>query len=155
MRKLALLLAASALVLGGCTHGGEEGEGVEPLEARTTEQTTATPPEAQVPSREEAARTMTDFVEAAGEGNAQAMWGVLSKRTQKRLGPTQPEFEAGAAKGFRKDVGGFARAGGYELILAEPLNLDWGVAAIAGQRTLKGREEYGAYAAALRAEEGT
>ena len=155
MRRLALLLAASGFVLGACTHGGGDEEGVEPIDTRKTGHATPTPHEPEVPYGDEGARTMTHVVEAAGRGNAPAMWKLLSKSTRKRLGPTQNEFRAGAAQGFREGVGSFARAGRYKLILAEPINLDWGVAAITGRPKVEGRREFAAYAAALRAEDGT
>lgn len=143
MRPL-LLAAASAVFVTGCGGGG----------GGSADEVSATTP---VPSASDAAaardpgEVLTDFVEAAGTGDAEKMWSLLSRRTQTRIGSTLAKFRGGPAHELEEGVGSFA-GGGYELILAERITEKWAVAALAGERTAEGAKEYAAYAAALRLE---
>ncbi len=138
------LLVVLLLATGACGSGG-------PDEA-TTEQgstTTATKPI----DDQEVAGTLDLFVQAAGRGDAEAMWGLLSQQSRSRLGPTLSEFEKDYAEGFQSGLGSFAQTS-YDIVLSQVTPSGWGVAAIAGTRTREGKNEYAAYAAPLARENG-
>lgn len=152
-----LVLAIAALAVAGCSlerdQGAEPPAETQPPPAAMTE-ATEEPAAPALLAGDEAGATLTSFVEAAGAGNAARMWALLSASTRERLGPTPAAFRARRAKQLEKALGSFARRGAYELILAEPINAVWGVAAVAGERLVQGKSEYAAYAAALRFEAG-
>jgi hypothetical protein len=128
-RSGAILGAVLLLAVAGC---GGENDGDEP---------------------ESPSETLLGFVEAAGAGDAEAMWADLSAGTRERWGPTFDEFRAGVALELAEGLGSFAPAD-YEVALGEQVSDGLGVAAIEGARTVEGMEEYAAYAAALVTEDG-
>jgi hypothetical protein len=82
MRRAALVFLVLPLLAVAC--GGSGGK-------KTTTSTTAAPP--QDPGKVVVGRLLT----AAGSDNRKALWNVLSKPSQKRLGPTYAQFAAGPA----------------------------------------------------------
>jgi hypothetical protein len=134
-----VLLAAAA----GC--GGSSGETA--TSAVETGQPQPGPPET-VP---EVGAALQSFVEAAGSGDGARMWTLLATETQKRLGPSEKEFERRYGKDFRTGVGSFAGTG-YRVVLSVETESGWGVAAVAGDRVRQGKSEYAAYGVALREE---
>ena len=130
MRRLALL-AAVALVVGGC--GGKKAAPAKP----------AAP-------RDPGKQVLDAFVSAAGRGDAKAMWALLSRASQRRLGPLA-RFERTTAVELAEGVGSFARSR-YEEVVSERVTDSFGVVAIAGVRHVEGTREYNAYATALRLE---
>ena len=129
-RVLALMMLV--LLTTGCSAGGSEPS--TPTEA-------ASPPDEPL-TREAVEEALTRFVDAAGRGDSGALWGHVSARTRDRF-VSEADF---AAAGLDDGLAAFARAGGYEIVLAEPVSLDWSVAAVA-----RGEE---AYAFPFRLEEG-
>ena len=94
--------------------------------------------------------TLRAFVEAAGKGDVPRLWALLSKQTQRRLGPDLAGFRKGRAVELTAGVGAFARSGGYRVGLAEKLSESWAIAVITGPRHVEGRTEAGVYGIALR-----
>ena len=135
---LAALAAAVALVLAACAGGGESTAG----ETSQAETSTGLAEDA------DAAGVLRLFVEAAGRGDAEGMWGLLSERSRERLGPTLDDFARRYAEGFQEGLGSFAGTP-YEVVLSDVTPSGWGIAAIAGDRTRAGKREYATYAAAL------
>lgn len=115
----------------GCSAGGSESS--TPIEA-------ASAPDERL-TREAVEGALGQFVDAAGRGDSGALWQRVSAPTRNRFASESALASAGLDDG----LGAFARAGGCEVVLAEPVSLDWSVAAVA-----RGDE---AYAFALRLEE--
>lgn len=140
----ALVLLTAALVA-GC--GGDDAE---EAAARAQPQRAA----AARPGTADAApgRVLLAFVRAAGRGDAEAMWGLLSKATRASIGPTLGGFRRGAAVELARGLGPLAPTA--RPILSRALTNGWAVAAVAGERPLNGRRRYVAYGAALRRERG-
>lgn len=136
------MILAAALALAAAACGGSS----EPR-ASTTGSSTQTGSAAPV-ATPEAAGVLGLFVQAAGRGDAEAMWGLLTTRSQRALGPTLTRFEKKRAKGFETGLGSFAGTG-YDVLLSEMTSSGWAIAAIAGERTRRGKREYAAYAAML------
>jgi hypothetical protein len=89
------------------------------------------------------------FVEGAGAGNAMVMWDLLSEEAQERLGPTFEMFREETAQQLEDGVGAFAGSN-YGVILGVGTPTGWAVAAVAGVREVEGRDQFGAFAVALR-----
>ena len=81
------------------------------------------------------------------------MWRLLSSPTQERFGPTLDAFRTGAARRLQGTVGSFI-PGRSDVFLNEQVNEEFAVAAFGGRRVVDGRPRRGAYAAALRFEDG-
>jgi hypothetical protein len=77
------------------------------------------------------------------------MWCLLSKPTQRRMGPTYDRFRSKAATELARRVGPYARLG-FRVVLAQRITAAFAVAAVAARRTAERRGEYAAFAAALR-----
>jgi hypothetical protein len=137
VQLLLVLVATFAAVAAGC------GSDAEP----PTTQSAAPGP---VPAPG-AGAALARFVEAAGAGDVDSMWSLLSLPSRQRLGPTEGEFGERYAREFQGGLGSFAGTD-YELVLAVELPSGWGVAAIAGDRVRAGEREFASYAAALRQE---
>jgi hypothetical protein len=132
-----LSAALAALVLLGVVTAGCGGDGSATTQAEP----------------ETAARTLLRFVEAAGAGDANAMWAELSTTTQGRWGPTVDDFAEGTAIELAEGLGSYAR-GSYAVVLDEIVAGRWAVAAVTGQREVEGMVERGAYAAAAVLQDG-
>jgi hypothetical protein len=89
------------------------------------------------------------FVRAAGRGDADAMWRLLSEPTRASFGPTLEAFRGGAAQELAVTIGPLAPSA--KVILSRALGDEWAVAAVAGDVLEEGESEpeYNAYAAAL------
>jgi hypothetical protein len=96
---------------------------------------------------------LQEFVQAAADGDAGGLWELLSSGSRERLGPTQDEFAGRLLPDFRDGLGTFAGTNA-EIVVSGADPNGWGVAAIAGEREREGRQEFAAYAAALRLEDG-
>jgi hypothetical protein len=132
-----LLALAAGLVAGGCGGGSDSSAPAD----------TAPPPHDH-PDDPAAREALDRFVQAAGENDLAAMWGMLDQTSQQRYGPTEAQFAAGSGNDLAVVLGSFARKGGkYEHVLAKRITPDWSVAAITGFVTLEGSEEWGSYAA--------
>lgn len=173
-RRALLSAAASALVLAGCTTGGSGGdpsEGAvptaplgtipgeigtppaaeptpEPSPERSTEPPPSTEPAGGDSLSPEAAVFIRLFVEAAGRGQRQVLWDLLSPQTQERLGPTFAAFEQGVAAELEERVGELAAD--YGVLLAVETPAGFAVAAVGGLRGEQGEEQLGAFGFALR-----
>jgi hypothetical protein len=119
--------------------------------ARADVNVAAGPPEAGTPAAGPG-RVLLRFVEAARRGDADAMWGLLSRPTRASIGPTLAEFRLSTSREFAEGLG--ALAAGTRVILSRRLDDGWAVAAVAGVRTVEGDPEDFAYGAALRREGG-
>ena len=96
---------------------------------------------------------LREFVVAAGNGDVDAMWGLLTATSQEQLGPTQEEFADELGADLQRGLGSFAGTG-FDTVLSLRTDSGFGVAAIAGARERDGRDEYAAYGTALRREDG-
>lgn len=138
---LVLLLAVLATAVAGC-GGGAGGEG------GVTTPASSTP----LPYDEPAVgEVLAQFIEAAGAGDAEGMWSLLSLPSRERLGPDVEDFATGYETAFQEGVGTFAGTP-YEVVLTVETKTGWGVAAVAGDRVRDSKQEYATYAAALRRE---
>jgi hypothetical protein len=139
MRRALVVLAAVALVVVGC--GGKRKPG------------SIQPPIRTQPAGPDAGEKVMDaFVRAAGRGDAKALWQLLSRPSQRRLGSFAP-FRKTTAIELSEGVGSFARAK-HKAVVSERVTDSFGVVAIAGFRRAEGTREYAAYATALRLEHG-
>lgn len=96
----------------------------------------------------EAAAYIRLFVEAAGQGQHEVLWDLLSAETQERYGPTFAEFEQGVAVELEEGVG--ALANDYGVLLAVETPGGFAVAAVGARRVEGGEEQLGAFGLALR-----
>jgi hypothetical protein len=89
---------------------------------------------------------MKSFVDAVVAGDADAVWTLLSKPSQRRGGPTVQQFATRTLPGLRRTLRPFA-SGALPVVVSERLDETFGIVALsrAGQ----------AYAAPLRREGGT
>jgi len=147
--RVVVLLGLAALLLAGC--GGSKSEQSAPAATTATApQETGTPATAGLtiddPGPGDALRA---FVEAAGSGDADALWGLLTPLSRKQLGPTRAAFARKYGKGFREGVGTFAGTP-YQMVISKRDEGGWSVAAIAGNRVRDGQEEFASYGAAAR-----
>ena len=133
---------ALALLLAGCAGG--DGDAAPPAQ---------TSPAAAARSVDDArpGRTLLTFVRAAGDGDAEAMWGLLTRETRASMGPTLEQFRTGTAVELEEGVGSVADTA--EVTLSRRVG-EWGVGAVSGERTVEGEREDFSYAAALAREEG-
>src|SRR5689334_23246495 len=109
MRRAALVLVAAAL-LAGC--GGKQ---------RAAPTTPTTP-------RDPGKEVLDAFVAAAGRGDARALWALLSRPSQRRLGPFA-KFRRTTATELSEGVGSFARSP-YREIVSERVTDTFGAVAI-------------------------
>lgn len=100
------------------------------------------------------AGVITRFVQAAGKGDAAALWALLSRPTRKRLGPDLATFRTKAAPGISAVVGELAHSRGLKVALVQKLSTTWAIAAMTGTLGAGGQQQAGAYAVALRGEGG-
>jgi hypothetical protein len=121
-------MVALVLSAAGCGSGGE---------TKTT--TSATPAD---PGRE----VMGAFVDAAANRDANAMWALLSKPSQRREGPTIRAFAHGRARELERTLAPFAR-GKLPVEISENIGGGFGLVALS-----RGAN---AYAVPLRRENGT
>jgi hypothetical protein len=140
MRRITLL-ALAALLLAGC-GGGKSAQ-------TTTNELPPAPPTTTAASADPGKDAIDAFVAAAHAGRADAMWGMLSTDSKRRLGPSLARFRAGGAKRLAEDVGSF---GHHEVIVSERITPEFGVVAIDGSRVVEGKRVRDVYAAALRLE---
>ncbi len=147
--RVVVLLGLAALLLAGC-GGSQSEQAAPPATTETTPQEAVTPATAGLtiddPGPGDALRA---FVEAAGAGDTDALWGLLTPLSRKQLGPTRADFARKYGEGFREGVGTFAGTP-YEMVISRRDEDGWGVAAIAGNRVRDGQEEFAAYGAAAR-----
>jgi hypothetical protein len=143
---LRVFLLVSLLVL-GLVVTGCSGDSGDPQRAGSTAAAGAPTADREV------AEALRAFVEAAGNGDANSMWQLLSSESQAELGPTQEAFTRKLAPGFQTGVGSFAGTG-YQVVLSATMPSGFGVAAIAGERVRQGKPEYAAFGAALRRQDG-
>jgi hypothetical protein len=156
MRPAAVVLVLVSVVVSGCTSGDEAATTTPPAPPPAPTETsggtgTTEPPESVVAPPP--GPTLIRFVRAARAGNAEAMWRLLSAPTQERFGPTLAAFRNGAALRLATTVGSFVPRRS-NVFLNEQVNEQFAVAAFGGRRIVDGRARRGAYAAALRFEDG-
>lgn len=153
LRLVALLLL---LLLAPACSGDEEGG---PASAPETTAETQTKPSTGVTEPPESVvaplpgPTFERFVAAARTGDVEAMWGLLSTPSRERLGPTLGKFSAGQARRLVTELGSFVE-GRSALFLNEQVSAEFAVAAFGGRQTIRGKGRRGAYATALRFEDG-
>ena len=135
MRAAAAALVAVAVVTAGCGGGDAEDEAG-----------AAVAPVAGV-AAPAVGRALVAFVGAAGAGDADATWALLSPETRASMGPTLPEFRRGVAADLEQGLGDLAGRAG--VVLSRRVGR-WGLAAVAGERVVDGEREHYAYAAAFR-----
>jgi hypothetical protein len=156
-RLFAIPLLVLALAAAAC--GGDDDEQAAPTTTGSTQPAppTGTTTEAPKPgpSGTEApvmGKVLLSFVKAAGRGDADAMWSMLSEATQASVGPTLDDFRGGTAGDLENGLG--TLAGTAKVVLSRRMPDDWGVAAITGERDIDNRMEHFAYGAALIEEGG-
>lgn len=145
-----MVAVAVALLAAACSGGdGEEAEGstVPPVTQREPTLDGGT-------AAAQPGRVLLAFVRAAGRGDADAMWRLLSEPTRASIGPTLEDFRDGAAEELAAAIGPLAPTA--KVILSRALGDEWAVAAVAGDVLEEGESEpeYNAYAAALLPAEG-
>jgi hypothetical protein len=151
----AVMLALAVALLAAACSGGDDGEETQGQAGTTVTESQPSPPPAPDAgtSAAEPGRILLAFVRAAGRGDADAMWRLLSEPTRASIGPTLQDFRAGAAQELEAGLGSLAPKA--KVILSRSLRDDWAVAAVAGDREVEGGEpEYYAYGAALLPENG-
>ena len=147
---LRLLALPLALVLAGCS--GDGGGGSTEGTATTVQEI---PAELDFPDDDKAAEVLDAFVQAAGRKDYEAMFELLSPRTQAKYGPTPAAFARKAGNDLAVVLGAMARQnGGYERVMAKRLSDIWSIAAIKGEVTARNETVHGAYAVPLRNENG-
>ena len=144
MRSTRILLCLLALLAAGCMGDDDDGSG-DPGGG------TSVDPTAYGVAAPGPGNVLLDFVRAAGAGEADTMWNLLSEPTQASIGPTLDEFRATTAIELQEGLG--TLAGTAQVILSRELPDEWGVAAIAGEREVEGDTEYYAYGVAMAQEE--
>jgi hypothetical protein len=159
--RAVVLLALAAVLLAAC--GGSKSEqtappattaSAPPATTETSPQATATPATAGLTIDDPGpGDALSAFVEAAGAGDTDALWSLLTPLSQKQLGPTRADFARKYGKGFREGVGTFSGTP-YEMVISRRDEGGWGVAAIAGNRVRDGKEEFATYGAAARQDGG-
>ena len=122
MRRAALI--ALVIVLAGCGGGSKS--------ARTTAPVTTAP--VTTTSGDPGKAAADAFLAAAAAGNVEAIWGMLSAASQRRLGPTLGEFKSGAGGELADSVGSFR---GTKVIVSERITPEFGVVAIDGRQNGK------------------
>jgi hypothetical protein len=143
-----IALAGLALLAPGCSGESDDAATTSTAPSSTQPSTTG---ESQLEPAPETAAVLEQFIDAADDGDIDAMWQLLSATSREQLGPTREEFASERAPGFQRGLGSFAGTP-YRIVLATETDSGWGIAAIAGQRTRGGEEEVAAYAVALRRE---
>lgn len=138
---------ALALVLTACSSSPDDEPAASTPGSTAAESTAAPNADADVGEALEA------FVEAAGRGDVADMWDFLASATKERLGPTEEDFERRYGKDFQTGLGSFAGTD-YELVVSASMPSGWGIAAIAGNRVRDEQQEFAAYGAAFRREDG-
>jgi hypothetical protein len=154
MRLRQFLVVLLLLLAPACSSSDEEGatSSAPATTGTDTEQSSATePPESVVAPPP--GPTLEEFVAAARAGDADAMWALLSAPTQERLGPTAADFRRGQGRRLQTSLGSFIE-GRSAVFLDEQVSADFAVAAFGGRQTIQGKERRGAFAAALRYEDG-
>lgn len=150
-----IVAAVLLVVLGAACSRGDETEPASapsPTAATETDSSGATsPPESVVAPPP--GPTLEEFVAAARAGDSDAMWALLSTPSQERLGPTPGRFRRGEGRRLRASLGSFIE-GKSAVFLNEQVSADFAVAAFGGRRAVGGKERRGAFAAALRYEDG-
>lgn len=116
MGSYALALILLLVLATGCSAGSEPSTPTEVAPGREEPLTRAAGEEA-----------LNRFVKAAGRGDTSVLWELVSARTRSRFAPESALATADVADGLAS----FARGGGYEVVLSEPVSLDWSVAAVA------------------------
>jgi hypothetical protein len=154
VRHRLLPLVFLVVIVAACSSD-EEAEPPAPPPAATG--TDTQPPGATAPPESVVAPppgpTLEEFVAAARAGDADAMWALLSAPTRERLGPTAAEFRRGQGRRLQASLGSFVE-GRSAVFLNEQVSADFAVAALGGRQTIRGRERRGAFATALRYEDG-
>jgi hypothetical protein len=145
MRSTRILCCLFVLLAAGCAGGGDGDDG-------DTGSGTSVDPAAYGVAAPGPGNVLLAFVQAAGSGEADAMWGMLSGPTQASIGPSLDEFRATTATELQEGLGTLAKTA--RVILSRELPESWGVAAIAGEREVEGDTEYYAYGVALAQESG-
>jgi hypothetical protein len=146
---LRLLALPLALLLAGCSNDGGGGS----TEGTTTVQ--EIPAELDFPDDDRAAEVLDAFVQAAGRKDYEAMFELLSPRTQAKYGPTPAAFARKAGNDLGVVLGAMSRQNGsYERVMAKRLSDIWSIAAIRGEVTARNETVHGAYAVPLRNENG-
>jgi hypothetical protein len=154
VRRLLLVLAALALLAAGCSGGDDDAS---TTAAPTTGGTTAPPPP---PAAVDAGtvdpapgKVLLQFTKAAGKGDAETMWKLLTEPTQASIGPTLDDFRADAALTFQRGLGTIAKDA--HVVLSRKLSDDWRVAAVVGTQDVDGKTQQFGYGAAMLPENGS
>jgi hypothetical protein len=116
-RALALVVV---LVLAGCGGGGKSAE-------------TTTAPVTTI-AGDPGKLAVNGLLEAAAGGRTDALWGMLSTASQRRLGPTLAAFRRGAGGGLLRSVGSIRAA---KVLVSERITPAFGVVAVDGRRAGK------------------
>jgi hypothetical protein len=153
-RPLALFLILALVLAAGCSGGDGDDE-----EATTTAAGSGSgggasggqSPGAYGQADPQFGRLLLRFTRAAADGDARAMWNMLTSATQASIGPSLTEFRNQSALEFREGLGTIAPTA--KVTLSQRLR-DFGIGAIAGDREVEGNKEYFAYAVAFMQEEG-
>jgi len=93
-------------------------------------------------------RVFRAFVAAVGAHDSQAMWPLLSAQSQAQLGGNEQAFASRYVAEVERALGPFAKSQ-LRTILSARTSTGFGIAAVAGQRTLNGETTDAAAAAGL------
>ena len=107
-RAVVVLTVVFALLAGGC--GGDDKQAA---------------PAAADPGRQ----VMEAFVAAAADGDAETAWGLLSRQSQRRAGPTLEDFEAKTFPELRRTLAPFA-SGKLPVEVSERIDDQFGLVAL-------------------------
>lgn len=138
-----MALAVAVLAVGCSGADEEEAEGAATVTQRE-------PPRLDGGTRtDEPGQVLLAFVRAAGRGDADAMWRLLSQPTRASIGPTLENFRGSAAPDFQEGIGLLAPTA--KVIFSRSLTHRWAVAALAAMVEEEGEDEpdYEVYGAAL------
>jgi hypothetical protein len=150
MRRPVLLILLLLLALAAGCSGGDDDDAAPGTSGGTT--TGAAVDQDQFGEDDpQFGQLLLQFTKEAEAGDALGMWNMLTSATQASIGPTLNEFRNGAAREFEEGVGSLAKSA--DVIVSRQLD-DFGLAGIAGEQEVEGRQEYYAYAVAFLEEEG-
>src|SRR5581483_219301 len=122
MKRVPPIVLALAALAAGCGGGGSKQE-----QPSTVAPATTAPAD---PGKDAALA----FLSAAAAGRTEAVWGMLSTASKRRLGPTLGEFKSGAGGELTDAVGSFR---GPRVVVSERITPVFGVVAIDGRQNGK------------------
>lgn len=153
-RRLTITVVCALVALGMAACSGDDSTDADSTGTTSGLTTEPAPPTSAAAGTDDPApgKTLLQFVKAAGRGDAEAMWGLLSEPTKASIGPTFQDFRSGVAEDFQAGLGSLAPTA--KVTLSRKLDDNWSVAAVSGERETDGKAERYSYGAAFSPENG-